>query len=132
MKLPALWRATRVVALLTACALAASAATGAPAGATPARINGSGADVVWVGLSTPKQEYWMANHAHLFPRTMLVGVGGALDFFAGLQRRAPAWMQSAGLEWLFRLAQEPQRLWPRYRQVVPGMLRIMIAEAVHR
>ncbi len=96
------------------------------------RIAATAPDVIWVGLSTPKQEYWMANHAGHFPRTMLVGVGGALDMFAGLQSRAPVWMQSAGLEWFYRLAKEPQRLWPRYRHVVPGMLRIMIAEAIHR
>lgn len=89
-------------------------------------------DVIWVGLGLPKQEYWMANHSHLFPNTMLVGVGAALGFFAGLQSRAPLWMQSAGLEWLFRVMREPQRLWPRYRRVVPGMLRIMIAETIHR
>ena len=97
-----------------------------------AQIAACAPDVIWVGLSTPKQEYWMANHARYFPGTMLVGVGAALDFFAGLQSRAPTWMQSAGLEWLFRLAREPRRLWPRYSQVVPAMLRIMIAEATHR
>ncbi len=89
-------------------------------------------DVIWVGLGAPKQEYWIANHAKHFPNTVLVGAGAALDFFAGLQSRAPAWMRSAGLEWLHRLMQEPRRLWPRYSRVVPAMLRIMIAEAVHR
>jgi exopolysaccharide biosynthesis WecB/TagA/CpsF family protein len=89
-------------------------------------------DVIWVNLSTPKQEYWMANHARHFPQTILVGIGAALGTFAGLQSRAPVWMRSAGLEWLYRFGQEPRRLWPRYRQVVPAMLRIMIAEAMHR
>jgi GDP-D-mannose 3',5'-epimerase len=97
-----------------------------------AEIAATRPDIIWVGLSTPKQEYWMANHAQHFPRTMLVGIGGALDIFAGLHGRAPRWMQSAGIEWLYRLAREPQRLWPRYREIVPGMLRIMIAEAIHR
>ncbi len=97
-----------------------------------AQIVAARPDVIWVGLSTPKQEYWMANHVRHFPGTMLVGIGAALDTFAGLQPRAPAWMRSAGLEWLYRLAQEPQRLWPRYSRVVPAMLRIMIAEAIHR
>ncbi len=97
-----------------------------------AEIAAARPDVIWVGLSTPKQEYWLANHAGHFPGTMLVGIGAALDTFAGLQPRAPAWMCSTGLEWLYRLGQEPQRLWPRYSRVVPAMLRIMIAEAIHR
>ena len=88
--------------------------------------------VIWVGLGAPKQEYWMANHARFFPKTILVGVGAAFDFYAGRRSRAPLWMQSAGLEWLFRVVHEPQRLWPRYRRVVPAMLRIMIAEAIRR
>lgn len=89
-------------------------------------------DVIWVGLGAPKQEYWMANHGRFFPQTLLVGAGAALDFYAGLRSRAPMWMQSNGLEWLFRVLHEPQRLWPRYRRVVPAMLRIMVAEAMHR
>ncbi len=96
------------------------------------QIASSAPDVIWVGLGAPKQDYWMANHTRHFPNTVLVGAGAALDFFADLRSRAPVWMQSAGLEWLFRLSREPQRLWPRYRKIVPGMLRIMIAEAIHR
>lgn len=78
------------------------------------RINGSGADLVWVGLSTPKQERWMAAHVGRLDACALLGVGAAFDFHAGLVRQAPAWTQRAGLEWLFRLTQEPQRLWKRY------------------
>ena len=89
-------------------------------------------DVIWVGLSTPKQEYWMANHAAHFPHTIFVGIGAAFDFIAGTQRRAPAMIQRLGCEWLFRLIQEPQRLSPRYLRVVPRMLKIMIAEMMHR
>jgi N-acetylglucosaminyldiphosphoundecaprenol N-acetyl-beta-D-mannosaminyltransferase len=96
------------------------------------RIAAAAPDVIWVGLGGPKQDYWMANHCRFFPHAVMIGIGAALGVYAGLQTRAPRWMQSAGLEWLFRLAQEPQRLWPRYRRVVPGMLRIMIAEAIHR
>jgi N-acetylglucosaminyldiphosphoundecaprenol N-acetyl-beta-D-mannosaminyltransferase len=97
-----------------------------------ARIAKTRPDVIWVGLSTPKQEYWMANHAPYFPKTILVGIGAAFDFFAGIQTRAPSIIQQAGFEWLFRVCQEPQRLGPRYRRVVPGMLRIMIAEMFAR
>jgi len=89
-------------------------------------------NVIWVGLSTPKQEYWMANHSTHFAKTILVGIGAAFDFFVENKKRAPAAVQSVGLEWLFRLTQEPKRLWPRYRRVVPGMLRIMIAEMNRR
>ena len=96
------------------------------------RIAETKPDIIWVGLSTPKQEYWMANHAKLFPRTLLVGVGAAFDFFAGVQSRAPKTVQKLGFEWLFRLMKEPRRLWPRYRRVVPGMLKVLFAEATGR
>jgi len=87
-------------------------------------------DVIWVGLSTPKQEYWMANHSSYFPKTIFVGIGAVFDFAGGTQPRAPKAWQNAGLEWLFRLIQEPKRLWPRYRRVIPAMLKLMGAEAV--
>jgi len=96
------------------------------------RIVAARPDVIWVGLSTPKQEYWMANHAAHFPRSILVGVGAAFDFFAGAQSRAPEAVQKLGFEWLFRLIKEPKRLWPRYRRVVPGMLKIIVVEAMGR
>ena len=78
------------------------------------RINASGADLVWVGLSTPKQERWMSDHVGRLDAFALLGVGAAFDFHAGLVRQAPRWMQRSGLEWLFRLTQEPRRLWKRY------------------
>jgi len=66
-----------------------------------------------VGLGCPKQERWMAAHRDGLP-CVLVGVGAAFDFLAAAKRQAPAWMQGAGLEWLFRLGHEPRRLWRRY------------------
>jgi N-acetylglucosaminyldiphosphoundecaprenol N-acetyl-beta-D-mannosaminyltransferase len=78
------------------------------------RINDAAPDIVWVGLSTPKQEYWMAEHVGRLNASVLVGVGAAFDFHAGLKRQAPLWMQRNGLEWLFRLGSEPRRLWRRY------------------
>lgn len=81
--------------------------------AVVARINASGADVVWVALGAPKQERWMAAHAGRIGAT-LVGVGAAFDFHAGTVRQAPRWMMRLGLEWLFRLGAEPGRLWKRY------------------
>jgi N-acetylglucosaminyldiphosphoundecaprenol N-acetyl-beta-D-mannosaminyltransferase len=77
-------------------------------------INETNPDIVWVGLSTPKQERWMAEHVHMLSAPVLIGVGAAFDFHAGLTKQAPQWMQRSGLEWLFRLATEPKRLWRRY------------------
>ena len=72
------------------------------------------ADIVWVGLSTPKQERWMFEHRDRLNIPVLVGVGAAFDFHTGRIAQAPAWMGNHGLEWLFRLSVEPRRLWRRY------------------
>jgi N-acetylglucosaminyldiphosphoundecaprenol N-acetyl-beta-D-mannosaminyltransferase len=77
-------------------------------------IHESAADVVWVGLSTPKQEWWMHEHRNSLRVPVLVGVGAAFDLLIGRVRQAPPWMQENGVEWLFRLLQEPERLWRRY------------------
>jgi N-acetylglucosaminyldiphosphoundecaprenol N-acetyl-beta-D-mannosaminyltransferase len=77
-------------------------------------LNGSGADIIWVGLGSPKQDLWMARYRDRLEAPLLVGVGAAFDFFSGRQRQAPHWIQHAGLEWLFRLISEPRRLWRRY------------------
>jgi N-acetylglucosaminyldiphosphoundecaprenol N-acetyl-beta-D-mannosaminyltransferase len=71
-------------------------------------------DVVWVGLSTPKQEQWMFQNRSRLPVPVLVGVGAAFDIHAGVKKQAPLWMRDRGLEWLFRLCSEPGRLWKRY------------------
>lgn len=78
-----------------------------------ARINASGAHVVFVGLGCPKQEAWMAAHRGRVNAVMM-GVGAAFDFHAGVQPRAPRWMQQNGLEWVHRLVHDPRRLWRRY------------------
>ena len=77
-------------------------------------INDSKPDIVWIGLGTPKQERWMRDHQDRLTAPVLVGVGAAFDFHAGRIRSAPPWMGEHGLEWLFRLIQEPRRLWRRY------------------
>jgi N-acetylglucosaminyldiphosphoundecaprenol N-acetyl-beta-D-mannosaminyltransferase len=79
-----------------------------------AAINEAKPDFVWVGLGMPKQEKWMVAHIGKINAAALIGVGAAFDFHAGTKPRAPAWMQSAGLEWLFRLMSEPRRLAHRY------------------
>ncbi|HLT96799.1 MAG TPA: WecB/TagA/CpsF family glycosyltransferase [Acidimicrobiia bacterium] len=85
-------------------------------------INSSGADIVWVGLSTPKQERWMARMRPLLTVPVLIGVGAAFDMHAGNLRQAPRWMQRSGLEWLYRLSREPRRLWRRYAVIIPSFL----------
>jgi N-acetylglucosaminyldiphosphoundecaprenol N-acetyl-beta-D-mannosaminyltransferase len=77
-------------------------------------IEGARADIVWVGLSTPKQERWMFEHRERLSVPVLVGVGAAFDFHTERVSRAPEWMRENGLEWMFRLIQEPRRLWRRY------------------
>jgi N-acetylglucosaminyldiphosphoundecaprenol N-acetyl-beta-D-mannosaminyltransferase len=77
-------------------------------------INRAAPDVLWVGLGTPKQEMWMQRHRDKLRVPVMVGVGAAFDFLSSRKRQAPVWMQDRGLEWLFRLSQEPRRLWKRY------------------
>jgi N-acetylglucosaminyldiphosphoundecaprenol N-acetyl-beta-D-mannosaminyltransferase len=77
-------------------------------------INNSNPDIVWIGLGTPYQERWMAEHVRKLSAPVLVGVGAAFDFHTGLLKQAPRWIQQTGLEWLFRLSMEPRRLWKRY------------------
>lgn len=78
-------------------------------------INDAGADFVWVGLGAPRQEVWMAEHQGKV-KGFMVGVGAGFDYLAGNIARAPEWMQKYNLEWLYRLYQEPGRLWKRYMQ----------------
>jgi len=79
-----------------------------------ARIEHAAPDILWVGLSTPKQEKWMHDHRGRLRVPIMVGVGAAFDFLSQRKQQAPVWMQEHGLEWLFRLFQEPGRLWRRY------------------
>jgi N-acetylglucosaminyldiphosphoundecaprenol N-acetyl-beta-D-mannosaminyltransferase len=79
-----------------------------------AAINETNADVLWVGLSTPKQERWMHQHRDRLNVPVMVGVGAAFDMHSGRLKQAPAWMREHGLEWFYRLVQEPRRLWRRY------------------
>jgi N-acetylglucosaminyldiphosphoundecaprenol N-acetyl-beta-D-mannosaminyltransferase len=77
-------------------------------------INSASADILWVGLSTPKQEQWMYEYSQKLQAPVIVGVGAAFDFHTGRLRQAPVWMREHGLEWLYRLWREPRRLWRRY------------------
>ncbi len=87
-----------------------------------AQIEALAPDIIWVGLSTPKQESWMAEYLELLNVKVLIGVGAAFDFHTGLVKEAPKWMQKSGFEWLFRLFSEPRRLWKRYFYIIPLFL----------
>ncbi|MGN6552349.1 MAG: WecB/TagA/CpsF family glycosyltransferase [Verrucomicrobiota bacterium] len=86
------------------------------------RVNELKPDILWVGLSTPKQEKFMAQYSPKLDVTLMFGVGAAFDFHAGRVRQAPRWMQRSGLEWFFRLCCEPKRLWRRYLKNNPVFL----------
>jgi N-acetylglucosaminyldiphosphoundecaprenol N-acetyl-beta-D-mannosaminyltransferase len=83
------------------------------------RIQAAAPDIVWVGLSTPKQERWMYRHRSRLAVPVMAGVGAAFNFLTGTVKQAPAWMRENGLEWFFRLTQEPRRLWRRYLVLGP-------------
>lgn len=93
-------------------------------------INRARPDIVWVGLSTPKQERWMASHRDAIVAPVLIGVGAAFDFHAGLSKQAPLVYQRSGLEWAYRLCQEPRRLWKRYLINIPIFLTCLLLQAV--
>ena len=95
-------------------------------------INAARPDIVWVGLSTPKQEYWMANHLGRIDAPVMVGVGAAFDFLAGTKPQAPLFMQRNGFEWLFRAASEPRRLGRRYAYIVPAFAMLAAADLARR
>lgn len=85
-------------------------------------IQDASPDLLFVGISTPRQERWMSAHKNVFGGMVMVGVGAAFDFHAGRVKQAPGWMQRAGLEWFYRLTREPARLWKRYLLVTPWFL----------
>jgi N-acetylglucosaminyldiphosphoundecaprenol N-acetyl-beta-D-mannosaminyltransferase len=85
-------------------------------------------DILWVGLGTPKQEKWMFEYRERIPVPVMIGVGAAFDFNCGRSRQAPAWMQENGMEWLFRLSTEPQRLWRRYLVSIPSAAGLVLLE----
>jgi len=93
-------------------------------------INSSGARILFIGMSAPKQDRWMASHKGRVQAVML-GVGAAFDFLAGVKPQAPRWMMAAGFEWLFRLATEPRRLWRRYLRQNPRFMVLFAMQLLH-
>lgn len=85
------------------------------------KIHESGAGIVFVSLGCPKQEYWMNQHKDKI-QAVMIGLGGAFPVYAGLQKRAPLWVRNLGLEWFYRLIQEPGRLWKRYGTTIPPFI----------
>jgi N-acetylglucosaminyldiphosphoundecaprenol N-acetyl-beta-D-mannosaminyltransferase len=100
------------------------------------RINSARPDVLWVGTGVPRQEKWMARMRDRLEVPVMCGVGAAFDFHAGRVSQAPRWMQERGLEWIYRIAQEPRRLLPRYLYYNPRFVmafaRQFFAERRHR
>ena len=92
-------------------------------------INSATPDIVWIGLGTPKQERWMAEHVGRIEAPVMIGIGAAFDFVSGAKRQAPRWMQRYGLEWLFRLASEPQRLGRRYLLNNPAFVWLVMLQS---
>jgi N-acetylglucosaminyldiphosphoundecaprenol N-acetyl-beta-D-mannosaminyltransferase len=87
-------------------------------------------DIVLVAMSSPRKEYWLAEHGDDLRAPVQVGVGGSIDVVAGVTRRAPRWMQSAGLEWLYRMVQEPMRLVRRYASTNAQFVALLASEVV--
>lgn len=95
-------------------------------------INASGADIVWCGLGTPKQDYWVAEFRPRLNCAAILAVGAAFNFHAGHVVQAPRWMMKGGLEWLFRLCVEPKRLWRRYLIGNPRFVMLVIGQLLYR
>jgi N-acetylglucosaminyldiphosphoundecaprenol N-acetyl-beta-D-mannosaminyltransferase len=93
-------------------------------------INDSGAGIVFVSLGCPKQERWMHRHKDKI-NAVMIGLGGAFPVYAGLQQRAPKWVRVSGLEWMYRLIQEPRRLWKRYATTIPSFVWLAIGQLLN-
>lgn len=94
------------------------------------RIRAARPDIVWVGMSTPKQDIWSADHVSRLGVPVVIGVGAAFDFLSGRKRQAPQWMRRSGFEWLFRLIQEPRRLWRRYLLYNPKFIARLLGQCL--
>jgi N-acetylglucosaminyldiphosphoundecaprenol N-acetyl-beta-D-mannosaminyltransferase len=93
-------------------------------------INDAKPDFIWIGLGAPKQERWMYNHYNNIHSAIMFGIGAGFAYLAGDTKHAPRWMKNLALEWLYRLAQEPKRLWKRYLKTIPQFLFFATLELV--
>lgn len=95
-------------------------------------INRNNPDIIWVGLGSPKQDLWMYEHRDRLNAFVMIGVGAAFDFLAGIKPQAPRWIRDNGFEWLFRLITEPNRLWRRYLIDYPLFVYYLLVELASR
>ncbi len=95
-------------------------------------INESGADVLWVSLTAPKQDFWIAEHFDRLNVSIAIGVGAAFDVISGNVKRSPKWMQKSGLEWFYRFSQEPKRLFYRYFIEAPRFIPLVLKQALKK
>lgn len=93
-------------------------------------INKVKPDLIWVGLGAPKQEQWMFRNIGKLEKGIMIGIGAGFDYLAGNTRHAPQWMKDASLEWLYRLHQEPKRLWKRYMLTIPPFMLLAMLDIV--
>ncbi len=94
------------------------------------KIHASGASIVLVSLGCPKQEIWMSRHKGRI-KGVMIGLGGVFPVYAGIQKRAPQWAREYGLEWLYRLLQEPRRLWKRYQSTIPPFIYLAVRQLLY-
>lgn len=94
------------------------------------RIRLAKPDVILVAMGSPRQEFWISDHAQEIGVPVLLGVGGTFDVIAGLKKDAPMWIRKSGVEWFYRLAQDPKNLWKRYSVTIPWFLSILLMESV--
>ncbi|MGB7413597.1 MAG: WecB/TagA/CpsF family glycosyltransferase [Thermosynechococcaceae cyanobacterium] len=95
------------------------------------RVNASGAGIVFLALGCPKQEAWIDCHRDKI-QSVMIGLGGVFPVYAGIQKRAPGWIRSSGLEWLYRLMQEPTRLWKRYSSTIPPFVWLALQQVLEQ
>jgi N-acetylglucosaminyldiphosphoundecaprenol N-acetyl-beta-D-mannosaminyltransferase len=93
-------------------------------------INASKPDIIWIGLGAPKQEIWMSANQLKISQGLMIGIGAGFDYLSGKTQHAPKWMKNASLEWLYRLTQEPGRLWKRYLTTIPPFLVLASLELI--
>lgn len=93
-------------------------------------INIANPDFIWIGLGAPKQERWMYQNQHLINKGIMFGIGAGFDYLSGNTKHAPNWMKNNSLEWLYRLIQEPKRLWKRYLSTIPQFLVLATLELI--
>jgi len=100
------------------------------AAAVAAQIHDSQPDVLFVGMGTPKQEYWMESYGRSVGAPVVIGVGGTLDVLAGNKYDCPAWIRSLGFEWLFRVVEDPRGKLKRYSGALPWFVRALLVKGV--